>query len=86
MIRILSIPDMEKFLTVVDQSRGAVSIRLSDQTQVDLKRDHTAKQLLKTMEPGRGGLELCVSDPADMVALIAYLVGAAREAHTPRPR
>ena len=86
MIRILSIPNMEKFLAVVDQSRGEVSIRLSDQTQVDLKRDHTAKQLLRTMEPGRGGLELFVSDPADMAALIAYLIGAAREACASRSR
>ena len=86
MIRILSIPNMEKFWAVVDQSRGEVSIRLSDQTQIDLKRDHTARQLLRKMEPGGGGLELFVSDSADMAALIAYLVGAAREACASRSR
>ena len=53
MMTIFCIPDMERFLRIVEDSRGKVLLHLPDKTLCDLKRDSTAVQLLRMVCPGR---------------------------------
>ena len=41
MFKIMSIPNADKFFSVVEHSKGNVFLRLPDNSQCDLKRDRT---------------------------------------------
>ena len=69
-------PNPEKFLSLVRQSCGNVLLHLPDGRQCDLKRDHTAQQMLRTMELSRDGLSISFSDPDDTPAFIKYMMEA----------
>lgn len=43
MFKIMSIPNADKFFSVVEHSKGNVFLRLPDNSQCDLKRDRTAR-------------------------------------------
>ena len=79
MFKIIMLPDADNFLNVVEHSRGQVLLHLPDNTRCDLKRDNTARQLLRAMRPGREGLCISLSDSRDVPAFLDYMIGSARE-------
>ena len=79
MFKIMMLPDSENFLNVVERSRGQVLLHLPDNTRCDLKRDHTARQLLRVMRPSPDGLCISLSDSRDVPALLDYMIGSARQ-------
>jgi hypothetical protein len=78
MIKFLSIPNPDKLLSIVDGSRGNVYLRLPDGNQCDLKREPLARQLLRTMVPGKDGVQLSLSNPDDIPAFLRYMVETPR--------
>ena len=79
MFRIMMLPDAENFLNVVQHSRGQVLLHLPDKTFCDLKRDNTARQLLRAMRPSQEGLCISLSDARDVPACLDYMIGSARQ-------
>ena len=77
MMTIFCIPDMERFLRIVEDSRGKVLLHLPDKTLCDLKRDSTAVQLLRMVCPGREGLRISLSDPRDLPSFVSYMMESA---------
>ena len=77
MFKIMLLPSVEKFLSLVRQSCGDVLLCLPDGSRCSLKRDHTAQQMLRTMQLGRDGISVRFSDPGDVPAFLRYLMGAA---------
>ena len=55
MFQIMMLPDADNFLKVVEGSYGQVLLHLPDDTRCDLKRDHTARQMLRVMRPTQEG-------------------------------
>ncbi len=78
MFQIMMLPDAEDFLSVVERSRGQVLLHLPDDSRCDLKRDHTACQLLRVMRPGKEGLSISLSDARDVPAFLDYMTGYVR--------
>lgn len=68
------IPDPEKFLRLVQRSRGNVMLRLPDGGQTDLKESHEARQLLRMLRPGQAGLRISLSDPEDVPDFLRYMM------------
>lgn len=79
MFKIMMLPDAENFLNVVSNSRGQVLLHLPDDSRCDLKRDNTARQLLRAMQPGPQGLCISLSDSRDVPAFLGFLLGACRK-------
>lgn len=75
-MKLFSIPDVERFLGLVEKSRGDVTLRLPDGSQVELKRNQTARQLLQIIHPGRSGLDIRLSNAADAPDFIRYMMDA----------
>lgn len=78
MFKIMMLPDADNFLNVVEHSRGQVLLHLPDNTSCDLKRDNTARQLLRAMRPTEEGLCISLSDARDVPAFLDYMIGSAR--------
>lgn len=68
------IPDPEKFLRLVQRSRGNVMLRLPDGGQTDLKESNEARQLLRMLRPGQAGLRISLSDPEDVPDFLRYMM------------
>ena len=79
MFKLMMLPDSDSFLNVVEQSRGQVLLHLPDNTLCDLKRDNTARQLLRAMQPGPQGLCISLSDSRDVPAFLGFLLGVCRK-------
>lgn len=77
MFTVMMLPNAERFLELAARSCGEVLLHLPDGSLCDLKRDHTARQLLKTLRPGREGLQISLSDRGDAPAFLRYLQEAA---------
>lgn len=75
-MKIFSIPDTNRFLDLVGKSRGDVTLHLPDGSQVELKQNHTAQKLLQIMHPGRSGLDIHLSNSADTLDFIQYMMEA----------
>ena len=58
MLQIMTLPDRERFLDLVDHSRGSVLLRLPDHTDCDLKTYPVARQMLRMLEPAAEGVTL----------------------------
>lgn len=78
MFQIMLMPNAEKFLSLVQQSRGDVLLHLPDGSLCSLKGDHTAAQMLRSMRLGRGGVSISVSDPGDAPMFLRYMMETAR--------
>lgn len=78
MLKVMLMPDVEKFLSLVRQSRGDVVLHLPDGSQCDLKQDHLAQQMLRIMQPKRDGIAISLSNPDDTLAFMRYLAGVPR--------
>lgn len=72
-MKIFSIPDVGSFLGLVRKCRGDVMLHLPDGGQVELKRDHTAQQLLQIMYPGQSCLDIRLSNSSDILDFIQYM-------------
>ena len=79
MFQMMTIPNTERFLRIVEESRGDVVLHLPDDTSCSLKDSAVARQLLRVSRPGRSGLRLSLSDPADFPAFLKYMLEAGRE-------
>ena len=77
MIKIMIMPNVEKFLSLVRQSCGDVLLHLPDGSQCSLKRDNTARQMLCMMQPGRDGISVSFSNSGDAPAFLQYMMEAA---------
>ena len=69
-------PDPEKFLHLVERSRGSVMLHLPDGSRVDLQESHDARQILRMTRVGRAGLQISLSDPEDAPAFLQYMMEA----------
>ncbi|MBQ8506713.1 MAG: hypothetical protein IJ466_04710 [Clostridia bacterium] len=77
MLKIMLISDMEKFLNKVNQCQGEVLLHLPDDTVCDLKKDHTAIQMLKMMNTSHSELDLTLTEPRDYAIMMGYMMQAA---------
>lgn len=75
MFKIRWIPNMEKFLRVVEESRGDVRIHLPGGMVCSLKRDPMAMALLRTVRSG-SGFDVSLTDRSDFPAFLQYLLEA----------
>lgn len=73
-MKLYKIQNTEKFLNVVDQSRGNVTLLLPDKTECDLKQNTLARELLKVVKPGSEGICIQLSDPDDAVKIMNFLI------------
>lgn len=71
---IFHIPDPERFLHLAEKSRGSVMLHLPDGSQVDLRENHDARQLLRMLQPGRAGLRISLSDSEDAPDFLRYMM------------
>ena len=71
---IFFIPDTEKFINMVEKSRGDVIVNLPNGSQINLKQNHTAKQLFQIMNPGHSGLNISLSDSDDVPVFLRYMM------------
>ena len=76
MLRMMLLPDKERFLDIVDHSRGEVLLCLPDHTDCDLKTDPAARELLRLLGPGEEGVDLRLTDPGDLPAYLHYMMEA----------
>lgn len=79
MLKIWTMPNTEKFLSLVQNSCGDVLLHLPDGSQCSLKQDHTAQQMLRVMRPGRDSIAISFSDPDDAPTFLRYLMETARQ-------
>lgn len=80
MLTFMMIPNAENFFRIVEESRGEVTLCLPDGGRCDLKRDPTARQLVRTLRPGGEGLRVSLSDRGDTTAFFRYMQEAALSA------
>ena len=77
MLKILMIPNTDKFLEKVNSCNGDVVLHLPDKTTCSLKDNHVATQMLHLMDVSKDGLTLSLTDPADISIMLNYMVSAA---------
>lgn len=77
MMTFMMIPNAERFLRIVEGSRGEVALCLPDGGRCDLKRDPAARYLVRTLCPGGEGLRVSLSDRGDLPAFFRYMREAA---------
>lgn len=77
MIKLLLIPDADRFLEKVNSCNGDVVLHLPDDSTCSLKNDHVAAQMVRMMNISKDGLRLSLTDPADLPILFNYMVNAA---------
>lgn len=70
------IPDEERFLRLVEMSRGSVMLLLPDGSRVDLKENLNVRRLLRMPRPGGAGLNISLSDPEDVPEFLRYMMEA----------
>lgn len=77
MLKILMIPNTDKFLEKVNSCNGDVVLHLPDKSTCSLKNNHIATQMLRLMDVNKNGLTLSLTDPADVPLMLNYMVNAA---------
>ena len=77
MLKILMIPNTERFLEKVNSCNGDVVLHLPDESTCSLKNNHIATQMLRLMDVNKNGLTLSLTDPADVTIMLNYMVNAA---------
>ena len=77
MLKILMIPNTDKFLEKVNSCNGDVVLHLPDESTCSLKNNHIAPQMLRLMDVNKNGLTLSFTDPADVSIMLNYMVNAA---------
>ena len=84
MLQMMMLPDRDRFLEIVDHSRGSVLLQLPDRTACDLKHDSAARQMLHLLNPGPEGITLRLTDPRDLPAYLHYMMEAPLQAEKDR--
>ena len=77
MLKILMIPNTDKFLEKVNSCNGDVVLHLPDKSTCSLKNNHIATQMLRLMDVNKNGLTLSLTDPSDVSIMLNYMVNAA---------
>ena len=77
MLKILMIPNTDKFLEKVNSCNGDVVLHLPDESTCSLKNNHIATQMRRLMDVNKNGLTLSLTDPADVSIMLNYMVNAA---------
>lgn len=77
MLKVMLIPDVEKFHEKILNCRGNVLLHLPDGSVCDLKNDHTAIQMLKMLKNDANELAISLTDPRDYPVFLNYLMRAA---------
>lgn len=77
MIKIMLIPNMEKFFEKVEACQGDVMLNLPDGSECSLKTDHTARQMIRLLHSENEALDLRLTDPRDYAPIMAFMMSAA---------
>lgn len=77
MLKVMLIPDMERFLEKVQDCHGEVLLRLPDESVCDLKKDHTAVEMIKMLKNNENALDISLTDPRDYPIFLDYMMRAA---------
>lgn len=75
-VNIRRIKNADKFIQMVENSRGAVFLKLPDETFCDLKQNNEVLQMLHMINPGEVRLDFFLTDSQDSYNFMAYMVGA----------
>lgn len=75
-VTIRRIKNTEKFIQMVENSRGHVFLKLPNETYCDLKQNGEALQMLRMVNPEEVWLDLLLTDDQDSYHFMAYMVGA----------
>lgn len=77
MLTFLLIPDNQKFLQLVDKSRGDVLLHLPDGSKHSPKAAGSTLELLDSAKSRKTGMEISLTDLAGMKPFIQYMMEAA---------
>jgi len=77
MLKVMLIPDAEKFFERIQSCRGDVLLHLPDESVCDLKKDHTAQQMIKMLKNSENELQISLTDARDYPIFFKYLMSAA---------
>ena len=77
MLKILLIPNTDRFLEKVNSCSSDVVLHLPDQSTCSLKNDRIAAQMLRMMDVNKNGLTLSLTNPSDYSIMLNYMVNAA---------
>ena len=77
MIKIMKIANMDEFLKNVQKCEGDVNLHLPDGTLCDLKKDHTAVQILSMLHSTNQELDISLTNPHDYAPIMRYMMCAA---------
>lgn len=75
-VTIRKMKNTEKFIRMVEDSRGNVFLKLPNETYCDLKTNGDALQMLRMVNPEEVWLDLFLTDEQDSYNFMAYMVGA----------
>ncbi len=73
MFTFMGLPDTEKFMDLVDNSKGDVFLMIPGGDRYNLKQDDCARKLFRVMEPGNNGLKITLSNPQDAPEFFHYM-------------
>ena len=73
-MKIMLIPNMEKFIEKVENCRGDVLLSLPDGSECSLKNDRAAMQIVKMLHSDNEELDLRLTDPEDCAAIINFMM------------
>ena len=73
MIKLMNIKNIDGLLKVTDESRGDVTMHLPNGTECDLKRDKTAREMLKVLSIHDTQLDISLSNGADLPMFLYYM-------------
>ena len=77
LMKIMLIPDMDKFIEKVENCRGDVMLNLPDGSECNLKTDNTARQMLKMLHSENEELDIRLTDNRDFPIIMNYMMQAA---------
>lgn len=77
MIKIMLIPNMEKFFEKVESCQGDVMLNLPDGSECSLKTDHTAQQIVRMLHSANEELDIRLTDARDYAPIMSFMMSAA---------
>lgn len=75
-INIRTIKNSEKFIQLVENSRGHIFLQLPNETLCDLKQNAAALQMIRMINPEEIWLDLFLTDEHDSHNFMSFMVGA----------
>ena len=81
MLQMMMLPDRERFLNIVDHSRGGVRLRLPDGTDCDRKADPRTRELLGLMELVAEGISISLKDPKYLILYLRDIMESVHDMH-----